>query len=146
MRRMHLATAVVAVMLLPWAGKAQRSDANSPATISIEEYVQQNTLNNIAAKQFVVLRCSGLYLFFAGVTQANGDRQKAKLFSDQAVVFVGIAQQLEIKKESTFPLDQMRLMGEMCDERAKVAKARTGNWSDDKIIASDAAYCKRMTQ
>ena len=37
-------------------------------------------------------------------------------------------------------------MNDIYVERAQNAKARTGNWSDDKIINSDGTYCRQLVK
>jgi hypothetical protein len=57
----HYKLAVLtAVMTTLAAAHAKNTDNNSPATISIMDYANKNTLDGTAAKQFVFMRCAAL--------------------------------------------------------------------------------------
>jgi len=131
---------VLAVAIVPVAA-AGGDDA--PPTVTLTEYISRNSLESVTTKQFIFMRCGALFLLYAA---AIGPGAQADKFSHVAAKLFEAAQMPDTATQRAFVLDQGQRMLAMYMERAKSAKARTGNWSDDSIIKSDADVCTLITK
>lgn len=120
----------------------QQSKNAAPAPISLEDYAAQNDIGKLAGVQFVSLRCTAFYLFSSGMVKDQSPDMSAK-FEQGAAVFITAAVSVQ-KDQTDFVTDQVRRMMAMYGDRARAAKAATGNVFDDAILRSDALFCKRV--
>jgi hypothetical protein len=141
----RIGSVVVSVVVCALWGDAlaQGGDSNAPPAISIEQYLQANSPDSVAGQQFVAMRCAAINIFFSGAIGATGDEASASQFEKAATMFATLALKLETNSQSAV-VDQIQRMAKMYAERAKVAKANTGIFSDDKIIRSDGMFCKKV--
>jgi hypothetical protein len=89
------------------------------------------------------MRCAAVYELFSSAAGAAGLWKDASAFKGVVFKFTMAAASLE-KPKSTFVETQIKKMYDMYAERAQTAKARTGNWSDDNIIAADGTFCRQF--
>lgn len=137
---------LLAVVLLAIANAspvhAQQSNA-APPPISLDQFAEKNDLSKPAGIQFVSLRCAALHLFSAGMLASDSPAMAAQ-FNESAKMFVTKALATP-QAGSDFVRDQLERMTLMYGDRARAAKANTGNVFDDPIVKSDMFFCKRVT-
>lgn len=145
---MALALRAFAILCASWALApnlcAQGSSPASPPPISLEEYAAKNGINNEAAIQFISLRCTALYMFSAGMLQ-NDNAGMAAQFEEGATRFLALAFQTA-KRQEDFVRDQVQRMSRMYSDRARAAKANTGNVFEDTLLRSDMFFCKPIAE
>lgn len=122
--------------------RAQQPNA-SPPPISLEQFAEKNDLTKPAGIQFVSLRCGALHLFSAGMLATDSPDMAAR-FNESAKMFITMALS-SAQGGNEFVRDQVERMTLMYSERARAAKANTGNVFDDPIVREDILFCKRVT-
>ena len=136
--------AVIAMLITATLAKAiaQQPSNAAPAPIKLEDYAAKNDLGKPAGVQFVSLRCAALYIFSANVLK-NDSPDMAANFDKAAKSFLAAA--LSAAKDQDFVTDQVPRMIAMYSDRARAARAATGNMFEDPILHSDILFCKRVT-
>src|SRR5262245_54021624 len=136
---------VIAAMITATAANAiaQQSSNAPPAPIKLEDYAATNDVAKPAGVQFVSLRCASLYLFLSEwLKQENREEMAAKF--EEAAKSLFTAALSTGKNQADFVTDQVPRMIAMYSERARSAKAATGNVFEDPILHSDILFCKRI--
>lgn len=126
------------------AGDAIAQNAASPPPISLDDYSSKNGLKGQAGVQFVSLRCSAVYLFAAGMLR-NDSPSMAEKYDAGAKGMMAIALGTQGATEE-FVRDQIGRMASMYSDRARAAKANTGNVFDDALLRSDILFCKAISE
>ena len=122
---------------------AQQSSNAPPAPIKLEEYAATNDVAKPAGVQFVSLRCASLYMFVSEWLKQEDRREMAAKFEEAAKSFLTAALGVA-KGQENFVTDQVPRMIAIYSDRARAAKAATGNVFEDPILHSDILFCKRI--
>ena len=140
---MQLRLALWSTLTILWAQPclAQVSRNSSPQPVSLDQFAGSSDITSPGGIQFISLRCGALHLFIAGILESQLPKM-AGPFDESAKSFVGAA--ITVSNDSSFVFDQLKRMVEMYSERAKAAKANTGNMFADPILNGDSAFCKRL--
>ena len=119
--------------------------AAPPEMQPIEKFVMENLEStNGSTEVYIGLRCSSLLRIMSVYTGENAMADMSKRFSDASNTFLEIARESQNPKNEAFLIGQTKLMIEAYKARFLEAKARTGNFSDDPVIASDFKFCDSL--
>lgn len=135
---------LAAILLLsgPTSGMAAE-----PEMQTIETFIRQNSNSkNGSLEVHVGLRCYSLFTIMAAYTENNNMAKYSKNFKDSALIFLNMAIESQITKNQSYIVDQSKIMIEAYTARFLKAKALTGNFSDDEIIAKDMAFCSSLAK
>jgi hypothetical protein len=139
-----LMMAVIATLITATMAKAiaQQQSNTPPAPIKLEDYAAKNDIAEPAGVQFVMLRCAALHMFTSNMLK-NDRPDLAANYDKTAKSFLAAA--LDAAKDQEFVTDQVPRMIAMYSDRARAARAATGNIFEDPILHSDILFCKRVT-
>ena len=130
----------VGVLIL--AAISSPAPASSPEMRPITDFIVENgNSTNGGTEVFVGLRCSSLFSILEQYTSNNNmpdASEKYKAASKAALKFA-LDNQRPFSEEYT--VNQLKIMMESYVDRFTTSKARTGNFSDDEVIKSDAKTC-----
>ena len=130
-------TSTIAALLLLGSAPAKSSGVEMKP---LEQTILEEDAN-AATNEHVMLRCMGLYSMFVQIlpSQYKELGEKHRLL---AQAFAAAA--IESGANSDYTLTQGKIIIEAYNDRWQAAKAATGSGSDDPVIKSDAATCKRL--
>lgn len=130
--------------LLIMAGSSSAMAAE-PEMEPIESFLQQNlNSTNGGVEVYVGLRCYSLFRLMSYYTENNNLLEQSKELKDSSEIFLQIAKESQNPKNESYLLGQIEIMIPSYVDRFLVAKARTGNFSDDQVIAKDMKFCSSI--
>lgn len=123
------------------------SMAAEPEMEPIENFLQQNAdSTNGGLEVYVGLRCYSLFKIMGYYTGTNNMADASKKFNDASSTYLEMAAKSQNPKNPAYLVGQAKLMIESYTDRFLKAKARTGNFSDDPVIALDMKFCSDLTK
>ena len=121
--------------------------AAEPEMEPIENFLQQNANSkNGGVEVYVGLRCYSLFKIMGYYTGTNNMGDAAKKFNDTSNTYLEMAAKSQKPKNPAYLVGQAEIMIESYTDRFLKAKARTGNFSDDPVIAMDMKFCSDLTK
>jgi hypothetical protein len=119
--------------------------AAPPEMQSIDQFLAANLDNKTGvAEVHLGLRCSSLFSVMQRFTADNHMQKEADRFNTAADAALEFAFEYQNPKNNDYLAGQLKIMLEAYVERFLISKARTGNFSDDKIISDDLRTCSNI--
>lgn len=139
-RSRHLAALLILLCSTP-------AMAAEPEMEPIESFVQQNANSkNGGVEVYVGLRCYSLFAIMSYYTGTNNMSDASKKFDETSSIYLEMAAKSQNPKNPAYLVGQAKIMIESYTDRFLKAKARTGNFSDDPVIAKDMKFCSDLTK
>ena len=141
---MKITEKIIIIFMLSFSFSAYAEDTEM---VPIEEFLKSEGSGKDefgdAAKTFVGLRCTSLYLIWSSLLRDSGENDLAQKFDRIAELALGLAQSVKPFNED-YSRAQIRIMVDGYKDRWLKAKAMTGNASDDQVIRSDMHVCAQI--
>ncbi len=119
--------------------------AAEPEMEPIENFLQQNANSkNGGVEVYIGLRCYSLFKIMSYYAETNNMADMSKKFDDASSTYLEIAAKIQNPKNQSYLVGQAKIMIESYTDRFLTAKARTGNFSDDPVIAQDMKFCSDL--
>lgn len=116
--------------------------AAEPEMVPIEDFLAQNlNSQNGGVEVHVGLRCYSLFRIMSVYTANNNMVDTSKNYKDSSLSFLEMASRAQSPKNQSYLLGQVDIMISSYTSRFLKAKALTGNFSDDPVIAKDMKFC-----
>ena len=122
----------------------------APPLASISEVLKGESVENPNTAQYVAMRCAALlYVFVQAIPETDVQRSgQRESLSRRAMSFMLRAQGIQEKVapknadfKDGFVMGSVKRMEDLYIDQAVDARARTGHFSSDPIIAADAEIC-----
>lgn len=119
--------------------------AVEPEMEPIENFLRQNSNSkNGVVEVYIGLRCYSLFKIMSYYAETNNMSKESKEFDETSSIYLEIAAKSQNPKNPAYLVGQAKLMIESYTDRFLKAKARTGNFSDDPVIAEDMKFCSDL--
>jgi hypothetical protein len=124
---------------------ANSVSAAPPEMETIERFVEQNAQStNGGTEVHIGLRCYSLFRIMYVHLKENGMSDLAAEMDRSSNLYLEFARSYQQPENDAYLLNQTKIMVAAYTERFLVAKARTGNFSDDPVIAQDFTFCREL--